>query len=103
MRDRTKTDLEAGLEDTVRQDNDEKINMLSKQISKIKGFTQGFQDSLKKSKNIMEGLGEKFEEGDNILVETTKKLGLVMSSNGSLFCYIVVFVVLIMIILYRMA
>jgi hypothetical protein len=59
-------------------------------------------NNLKKSNNVVEDMDQKYSESNSLIKGTIQRLGDVLSSNSSYWCYLIIFIFIIFFILYKL-
>lgn len=85
----------------LEEQNDERIDLLSSQISSLKQITLDIQGEVVSQNRYLDGMGEDFDRTGGLLGGTLSKISTMMNQGGSHhMCLLIVFVVFIFLFLY---
>lgn len=59
------------------------------------------QKSLKSSNEIAQDMNKKYSDSNNLMSDTMKRFGDVLSANSSYFCYMIIFVFVVVFFLFK--
>lgn len=96
--------LEAGRDtnsNILEQQNNDRISELSDQVARLKGLTIDIGNEVREQNSLLDDMGDGFSGVSNLLGSSLKRIGAMLESGGSKhMCYLVTFVVLVMVFLY---
>jgi blocked-early-in-transport protein 1 len=83
--------------------NNERIYELSEQVARLKGLTLDIGNEVREQNSLLDTMGEGFQSTRDMLQGSLGKIGTMLQSGGAKhMCYMVGFVVFVMIFLYWM-
>ncbi len=96
--------LEAGRDtnaNILEQQNNDRISELSDQVARLKGLTIDIGNEVREQNSLLDDMGDGFSGVSNLLGSSLKRIGTMLESGGAKhMCYLVAFVVLVMVFLY---
>lgn len=101
-------DLEGGrYNDTnsniLEQQNNERIYELSQQVSRLKGLTIDIGNEVREQNSFLDNMGDGFMNTRDLLQGSMRRIGTMLETGGSKhMCYMVAFVVFVVVFLYWM-
>lgn len=85
----------------MEQQNNDRINELSDQVSRLKGLTLDIGNEVQEQNNLLDGMGDNFGNVGEMLAGSLQRMGVMMERGGAKhMCYLVGFVVFVMVFLY---
>ncbi len=85
----------------MEQQNNDRINELSDQVSRLKGLTLDIGNEVQEQNNLLDGMGDNFGNVGEMLAGSLQRMGVMMERGGAKhMCYLVMFVVFVMVFLY---
>eukprot|EP00540_Astrosyne_radiata_P019370 CAMPEP_0116844548 /NCGR_PEP_ID=MMETSP0418-20121206/12758_1 /TAXON_ID=1158023 /ORGANISM="Astrosyne radiata, Strain 13vi08-1A" /LENGTH=152 /DNA_ID=CAMNT_0004475531 /DNA_START=138 /DNA_END=596 /DNA_ORIENTATION=- len=85
----------------LEQQNNERIDELSSQVSKLKGLTIAIGNEVGEQNRLLDDMGDSFASTRNLLTGSLRKIGTMLESGGAKhMCYMVTFVVVVLVFLY---
>jgi blocked-early-in-transport protein 1 len=85
----------------LEQQNNERIDELSDQVARLKGLTIDIGNEVRDQNSLLDGLGDTFSNTGDLLQGSLRKIGSMLESGGTKhMCYMVIFIVLVMIFLW---
>ena len=91
-------DTNAGI---LEQQNNERINELSEQVNRLKGLTIDIGNEVSEQNRLLENMGDGFQNAKDMLQGSLVRIGTMLESGGAKhMCYMVGFVVLVIVFLY---
>lgn len=85
----------------MEQQNNDRINELSDQVSRLKGLTLDIGNEVQEQNNLLDGMGDNFGNVGEMLAGSLQRMGVMMERGGAKhMCYLVAFVVFVMVFLY---
>lgn len=85
----------------LEQQNNERINELSSQVSKLKGLTIAIGNEVNEQNSLLDDMQGTFGQTGELLAGSLRRIGTMLESGGAKhMCYMVTFVVFVMIFLY---
>lgn len=85
----------------LEQQNNERINELSDQVSRLKGLTIDIGNEVREQNSLLDGMGDGFANTRDLLQNSLRRIGTMLESGGSKhMCYMVAFCVFVMIFLW---
>jgi blocked-early-in-transport protein 1 len=80
--------------------NNERIDELSDQVAQLKGLTIGIGIEAREQNSLLDGTGDTFSNTDDLLQGSLRRIGTMLESGGTKhMCYMVAFIVVVMIFL----
>ena len=96
--------LEAGRDtnaNILEHQNNDRIAELSDQVARLKGLTIDIGNEVREQNSLLDDMGDGFSGVSNMLGTSLKRIGTMLESGGSKhMCYLVTFVVAVMVFLY---
>jgi blocked early in transport 1 len=96
--------LEAGRDtnaNILEQQNNDRISELSDQVARLKGLTIDIGNEVREQNSLLDDMGDGFSGVSNLLGSSLKRIGVMLESGGAKhMCYLVTFVVFVMVFLY---
>lgn len=96
--------LEAGRDtnaNILEQQNNDRISELSDQVARLKGLTIDIGNEVREQNSLLDDMGDGFAGVSNLLGSSLKRIGTMLESGGAKhMCYLVAFVVAVMVFLY---
>ena len=96
--------MEAGRDynaNILEQQNNDRIAELSDQVARLKGLTIDIGNEVREQNSLLDDMGEGFSGVSNLLGNSLRKIGTMLASGGAKhMCWMVLFVVLVMVFLY---
>jgi blocked-early-in-transport protein 1 len=87
----------------LEQQNNERIFELSEQVSKLKGLTIDIGNEVREQNSLLDTMGDGFMNTRDLLQGSLVRIGTMLESGGAKhMCYMVAFVVFVMVFLYWM-
>jgi|EP01083_Nonionella_stella_P068222 blocked-early-in-transport protein 1 len=87
----------------VEQQNNDKIDQLSDQVALLKGLTIDIGNEVREQNSLLDQMGDGFANTGDMLAGSLKKIGNMLESGGAKhMCYMVGFIVVVMILLYML-
>jgi blocked-early-in-transport protein 1 len=87
----------------LEQQNNERISELSEQVSKLKGLTIDIGNEVREQNSLLDTMGDGFMNTRDMLQGSLVRIGTMLESGGAKhMCYMVAFVVFVVIFLYWM-
>merc|ERR1712038_1007150 len=91
-------DMNSGI---MEQQNNERISELSEQVAMLKGLTIDIGNEVREQNAYLDQMGDGFSNVGDLLSGSLKKIGTMLQSGGAKhMCYMVGFVVAVMVLLY---
>jgi blocked-early-in-transport protein 1 len=85
----------------MEQQNNDRINELSDQVARLKGLTLDIGNEVQEQNNLLDGMGDNFGNVGEMLAGSLQRMGVMMERGGAKhMCYLVAFVVFVMVFLY---
>ena len=85
----------------MEQQNNERINELSEQVARLKGLTIEIGNEVREQNSLLDNMGDTFGNVGDLLQGTMRRIGHLLDSGGAKhMCYLVTFVVCVMVFLY---
>ena len=100
-----KFDIEGGGDDTnaniLEQQNNERINLLSDQVARLKGLTIDIGAEVREQNSLLDSMGDGFQNTRDLLQGSLRRIGTMLEQGGAKhMCYMVAFCVFVMIFLW---
>mmetsp|Transcript_29909 Transcript_29909/g.33537 ORF Transcript_29909/g.33537 Transcript_29909/m.33537 type:complete len:147 (+) Transcript_29909:236-676(+) len=87
----------------LEQQNNDRISELSEQVARLKGLTVDIGSEVKEQNSLLDQMGEGFLSTGDMLQGSLAKIGIMLdTSSGKHMCYMVLFVVFVVVFLYWM-
>jgi len=87
----------------LEQQNNERISALGEQVSRLKGLTIDIGNEVRQQNTFLDSMGDGFESTRDLLQGSLLRIGTMLESGGSKhMCYMVAFVVFVVLFLYWM-
>jgi hypothetical protein len=87
--------------DILEQQNNERIELLSDQVSRLKGLTMDINNEVKEQNSLLDGMHDGFVNTKDMLASSLGRIGTMLESGGAKhMCYMVGFCVCAMIFLW---
>lgn len=87
----------------LEQQNNDRISELSEQVARLKGLTVDIGSEVREQNSLLDQMGEGFLSTGDMLQGSLAKIGIMLdTSSGKHMCYMVLFVVFVVIFLYWM-
>jgi len=87
----------------LEQQNNDRISELSEQVARLKGLTVDIGTEVKEQNSLLDQMGEGFLSTGDMLQGSLAKIGIMLdTSSGKHMCYMVLFVVFVVVFLYWM-
>jgi len=87
----------------LEQQNNDRISELSEQVARLKGLTVDIGSEVREQNSLLEQMGEGFLSTGDMLQGSLAKIGIMLdTSSGKHMCYMVLFVVFVVVFLYWM-
>ncbi|EED91443.1 predicted protein [Thalassiosira pseudonana CCMP1335] len=81
--------------------NNDRINELSDQVARLKGLTIDIGNEVREQNSLLDNMGEGFSNVGDMLTGSLARIGTMLESGGAKhMCYLVAFVVFVMVFLY---
>ena len=85
----------------MEQQNNDRISELSDQVSRLKGLTIDIGNEVREQNSLLDDMGEGFASTGDLLAGSLRRIGTMLESGGAKhMCYMVAFVVFVMVFLY---
>lgn len=85
----------------LEQQNNERIFELSEQVSRLKGLTIDIGNEVSEQNRLLDNMGDGFQNAKDMLQGSLTRIGTMLESGGAKhMCYMVGFVVLVVVFLY---
>lgn len=85
----------------MEQQNNDRISELSDQVSRLKGLTIDIGNEVREQNSLLDDMGEGFGNAGDLLAGSLRRIGTMLDSrSGRHMCYMVAFVVFVMVFLY---
>lgn len=85
----------------MEQQNNDRISQLSDQVSRLKGLTIDIGNEVREQNSLLDDMGEGFSHTGDLLAGSLRRIGTMLESGGAKhMCYMVAFVVFVMVFLY---
>jgi len=92
------------LDMSIQEENEEHIGMLADRISAIKRISQGIKEHVTKEKDLLSDMTSGFTKSNGLMASTMRKLDeAFQSKGGSVIIYTLIFVILILLLLYKLS
>lgn len=87
----------------MEQQNNDKIDQLSDQVALLKGLTIDIGNEVREQNSLLDQMGDGFSSAGDLLAGSLKKIGTMLDSGGAKhMCYMVGFIVAVMVLLYML-
>merc|ERR1712115_582155 len=87
----------------LEQQNNDRISELSEQVARLKGLTVDIGTEVQEQNSLLDQMGEGFLSTGDMLQGSLAKIGIMLdTSSGRHMCYMVLFVVFVVVFLYWM-
>jgi len=87
----------------LEQQNNDRISELSEQVARLKGLTVDIGNEVREQNSFLDQMGEGFLSTGEMLQGSLAKIGIMLdTSSGRHMCYMVLFVVFVVVFLYWM-
>ena len=87
----------------LEQQNNERISELSDQVARLKGLTIDIGNEVREQNSLLDQMGDGFQSTRDLLQGSLARIGVMLeTSSGKHMCYMVMFVVFVVIFLYWM-
>lgn len=87
----------------LEQQNNDRISELSEQVARLKGLTVDIGSEVREQNSLLDQMGEGFLSTGDLLQGSLAKIGIMLdTSSGKHMCYMVLFVVFVVVFLYWM-
>mmetsp|Transcript_15737 Transcript_15737/g.25499 ORF Transcript_15737/g.25499 Transcript_15737/m.25499 type:complete len:142 (-) Transcript_15737:67-492(-) len=87
----------------LEQQNNERIYELSEQVSRLKGLTIDIGNEVREQNSLLDQMGDGFQSTRDMLQGSLARIGVMLdTSSGKHMCYMVLFVVFVVVFLYWM-
>jgi len=87
----------------LEQQNNDRISELSEQVARLKGLTVDIGSEVREQNSLLDQMGEGFLSTGDMLQGSLAKIGIMLdTSSGKHMCYMVLFVVFVVVFLYWM-
>merc|ERR1711935_377703 len=87
----------------LEQQNNDRISELSEQVARLKGLTVDIGSEVREQNSLLDQMGEGFLSTGDMLQGSLAKIGIMLdTSSGKHMCYMVLFVVVVVVFLYWM-
>ena len=81
--------------------NNERINELADHVARLKGLTIDIGNEVREQNSLLDNMGDGFESTRDMLAGSLRRIGTMLESGGTKhMCYMVVFCVVVMLVLY---
>mmetsp|Transcript_764 Transcript_764/g.1218 ORF Transcript_764/g.1218 Transcript_764/m.1218 type:complete len:129 (-) Transcript_764:208-594(-) len=81
--------------------NNDRISELSDQVARLKGLTLDIGNEVSEQNNLLDGMGDSFGNVGDMLTGSLARMGIMLERGGAKhMCYLVAFVVFVMVFLY---
>jgi len=85
----------------MEQQNNDRINDLSDQVARLKGLTLDIGNEVREQNALLDDMGDGFSNTRDMLSGSLRKIGTMLERGGAKhMCYMVAFVVFVMVFLY---
>ena len=84
-------------------ENDAMLNQVYSSVRNIKKHAYEMNSKIRSSNEQCEDLNKKYNESNSLINKTIKQLGLVFSGNTGYWCYLVVFIFIVVFVLYKLS
>jgi len=87
----------------LEQQNNDRISELSEQVARLKGLTVEIGSEVREQNSLLDQMGEGFLSTGDMLKGSLAKIGIMLdTTSGKHMCYMVLFIVFVVIFLYWM-
>ncbi|KAG7361490.1 hypothetical protein IV203_036591 [Nitzschia inconspicua] len=87
----------------LEQQNNDRISELSEQVARLKGLTIDIGNEVREQNSLLDQMGDGFQSTRDMLQGSLARIGIMLeTSSGKHMCYMVLFVVFVVIFLYWM-
>lgn len=87
----------------LEQQNNDRISELSEQVARLKGLTVDIGTEVREQNSLLEQMGEGFLSTGDMLQSSLARIGIMLdTSSGRHMCYMILFVVFVVVFLYWM-
>mmetsp|Transcript_22348 Transcript_22348/g.62168 ORF Transcript_22348/g.62168 Transcript_22348/m.62168 type:complete len:145 (+) Transcript_22348:298-732(+) len=87
----------------LEQQNNDRISELSEQVARLKGLTVDIGSEIREQNSLLEKMGEGFLSTGDMLQSSLARIGIMLdTSSGKHMCYMILFVVFVVVFLYWM-
>jgi blocked early in transport 1 len=95
---RTRDDTNSNI---LEQQNNERIAMLSDQVSRLKGLTIDIGNEVREQNSLLDNMGDGFQNTRDLLAGSLRRIGTMLEAGGMThMCYMVAFCVFVMVFLW---
>ena len=85
----------------LEQQNNERINLLSDQVARLKGLTIDIGNEVREQNSLLDNMGDGFLNTRDLLQGSLRRIGTMLESGGTKhMCYMVAFAVFVMVFLW---
>ena len=85
----------------MEQQNNDRISELSDQVARLKGLTIDIGNEVREQNSLLDNMGDGFSNVGDMLTGSLARMGIMLERGGAKhMCYLVVFVVFVMVFLY---
>ena len=99
--DLEKNEFQKELENSMREENDSLIGQILGNVKKMKYNANLMKENIILSNKQAEKMDKKYQESNNLINKTTKMLGELFSSNTNYWCYLCIFIFVVIFFLYK--
>lgn len=87
----------------MEQQNNERINLLSDQVARLKGLTIDIGNEVREQNSLLDNMGDGFQNTRDMLAGSLQRIGTMLQTGGGKhMCYMVMFCVFVMVFLWWM-
>jgi len=87
----------------MEEQNNDRINQLSDQVALLKGLTIDIGNEVREQNSLLDQMGDGFASTGDLLAGSLRKIGTMLESGGAKhMCYMVGFIVAVMVLLYML-
>jgi len=85
----------------MEQQNNDRISELSEQVARLKGLTIDIGNEVREQNSLLDNMGDGFTNVGDMLTGSLARMGIMLERGGAKhMCYLVAFVVFVMVLLY---
>ena len=93
--------FEKDLENSMREENDGLVDQVYTSVKKIKAHAQEMKGKIQMSNQKCNEMDKKYTESNSLMAKTMRQLDDVLSANSNYWCYLIIFIILVVFFLYQ--
>lgn len=99
---RNDLEYQRDLEKSMKDENDALVGQVYSSVKSIKQHALEMKEKIQLSNQQCNDMDKKYSQSNSLIEKTMKQLNDVLSANSNYWCYLAIFIILIIFILYRL-